>query len=325
MKIAVFGAGAVGGLIAARLLASGCAVSIVARGATLAALRANGLQLQADGVALSLPVAAGDAAALGMQDVVILAIKATQLAAAAESIAPLIGPHTLLITAMNGVPWWFFERPDLPHAGLRLPSLMAGARLAQLVPPDRLAGCVVHLSASCPAPGQVRLAFGNRLLLGAAGAQPPVQLDATIALLRSAGFDAQASADIRTDIWYKLWGNMTLNPVSVLTGASADRILDDPLVRRFCLDAMREAATIGEAIGCPIAQSGEDRLDVARQLGSFRTSMLQDAAGGRPLEIDALVTVVHDIGQAVGIATPCIDSLLGLIRLHARTFGLYPE
>ena len=324
MKITVFGAGAVGGLIAARLLVSGVAVNLVARGATLTALQTDGLQLEAGGGVQRWPVAAGPATDFGVQDVVILAVKATQLSTAAQAIGPLIGSDTLLITAMNGVPWWFFDRPDVPHFGLRLPSLQAGRALSERLTPPQIAGCVVHLSAASPAPGQVKLAFGNRLLLGMTGASRSQHLDDVLSLLRQAGFDAVESSDIRSDIWYKLWGNMTVNPVSVLTGATADRILDDPLIRRFCLDAMREAAAIGAAIGCPIDQSGEDRLEVARQLGSFRTSMLQDATAGRALEIDALVTVVADIGAAIGIETPTIGHLLGLIRLHAQTRGLYP-
>jgi 2-dehydropantoate 2-reductase len=143
--------------------------------------------------------------------------------------------------------------------------------------------------------------------------------------LQRAGFEAEASADIRTDIWYKLWGNMTINPVSALTGATADRILDDPLVRGYCLAAMREAAAIGERIGCPITQSGEDRMEVTRQLGAFKTSMLQDTEAGRALEIDALVTAVQEIGRLVGVATPTIDSLLGLARLFGRVRGIYPD
>lgn len=325
MKVAIYGVGAVGGLIGARLAVAGCEVGAIARGATLAALQRHGLRLEENGQASAHAVrAVADPAALGEQDLVVIAVKAPGLPTVAASIAPLLGPRTLVMAAMNGVPWWFFANADKPQGGLRLDAIDAGGRLAQAIPLARTLGCVVHLAASCPEPGLVRLAFGNRLLIGAAASMPPARMDEVIASLRRGGVDALESVDIRTDVWYKLWGNLTLNPVSVLTGATADKILDDPLVREFCLAAMAEAAAIGDRIGCHIGQSGQDRLQVARELGAFKTSMLQDAQAGRLLEIDALVTAVHDIGRAVDVPTPAIDSLLGLIRLHARTHGLYP-
>lgn len=324
MKIAVVGFGAVGGLIGARLASIDADVSAVARGATLAALREHGARLLVDGTTRSVPIkAASDPAALGVQDVVVLAVKATALADVAASIAPLIGPQTVILTAMNGVPWWFFSGDKLPYSGACLPSLDRDGALSKAIPFNQIVGCVVHLSSSCPEPGLVRLGFGNRLILGEPEGGLSDRVHSLAALLRTAGFDVEESKDIRSDIWYKLWGNMTMNPVSAMTGATCDRVLDDPLVHAFCLAAMREAADIGAKIGCPIAQSGEDRMEVTRKLGAFKTSMLQDVEGGKPLEIDALVTVVHDIGKLVGVATPNIDALLGLVRLFARTRGLY--
>jgi 2-dehydropantoate 2-reductase len=333
MKVAIYGVGAIGGLIGARLAMSGCDVTAVARGATLAALQTHGLLLD-DGAQVNAAVptapttipihAVDDARELGTQDLVVIAVKATQIEAVAAGIGPLIGPDTPVMTAMNGVPWWFFDNPAVPLAGLRLPSLDPGDVLRRAIPLARTLGCVVHLAASCPEPGLVRRTFGNRLLIGGATAGLTSARDAIVAQLSAAGFDAVASDDIRTDIWYKLWGNMTFNPVSVLTGATADRILDDPQVRNFCLAAMAEAAAVGARIGCSISQSGQERLEVARQLGAFKTSMLQDAESGRALEIDALVTVVHEIGMAVGVPTPMIDALLGLIRLNGRVHGLHP-
>ncbi|OWW21370.1 2-dehydropantoate 2-reductase [Noviherbaspirillum denitrificans] len=324
MKIAVFGFGAVGGLIGARLAEAGCEVSAVARGATLAALDAHGARLVVDGSTRTVAVrASADPAALGVQDLVIVAVKATALPDVARSIAPLIGPHTLVLTAMNGVPWWFFSGADVPYAGTRLPVLDPGGALEQAIPAQQVIGCVVHLSASCPEPGLVRVGFGNRLIVGEPAGGLSARVESLAALLAKAGFDAEASKDIRSDIWYKLWGNMTMNPVSALTGATCDRILDDPLVHRFCLSAMAEAAAIGAKIGCPIAQSGEDRMDVTRKLGAFKTSMLQDAEAGKALEIDALVTAVHEIGKLVGLATSNVDALLGLVRLFGKTRGLY--
>jgi 2-dehydropantoate 2-reductase len=185
-------------------------------------------------------------------------------------------------------------------------------------------GCVVHLSSACPQPGLVRLGFGNRLILGEPAGGRSARVDTLVALPQKAGFEAEASSDIRTDIWYKLWGNMAMNPVSAMTGATGDQMLGDPLVREFCLAAMQEAADIGAKIGCPITQSGADRMEVTRKLGAFKTSMLQDAESGKPLEIDALVTAVHEIGKLVGVPTPMIDGLLGLVRLFGRTHGIYP-
>ena len=196
--------------------------------------------------------------------------------------------------------------------------------LARAIPARHVIGCVVHLSSSSPEPGLVKPGFGNRLILGEPDGASSERLAALVSLLDRAGFEAEASLDIRTEIWYKLWGNMTMNPVSAITGATADKVLDDPLVRNFCLAAMREAAAIGAKIGCPIAQSGEERMAVTRKLGAFKTSMLQDAEAGKALEIDALVTVVHEIGELAGVETPFIDGLLGLVRVFGQTRGIYP-
>ena len=325
MKVAIYGVGAIGGLIGARLAAAGCEVSAVARGASLAALTTHGLRLQVQDRISSVPVRAEpEPAALGIQDIVIVAVKAPALPEVAARIAPLLGPDTIVITAMNGVPWWFFESGKVPYSGTRLQALDPNGALSQAIPVKHILGCVVHLSSSCPEPGLVRLGFGNRLILGEPDGGSSGRLTALVKLLGDAGFEAEASADIRTEIWYKLWGNMTTNPISAITGATADKILDNPLVRNFSLAAMQEAAAIGARIACPITQSGEDRMNVTRKLGAFKTSMLQDAEAGKVLEIDALVTVVHELGQLVGVPTPNIDHLLGLVRLFGRTRGIYP-
>ncbi len=325
MNIAIFGVGAIGGLIGARLATIGCNVSAIARGETLAAINTHGLRLQGQDSITSVPLRAySDPAALGIQDVVIVAVKATALQEIAARIAPLIGPDTIVVTAMNGVPWWFFAGDKVPYAGTQLQSLDPQGALLRAIPVRHVIGCVVHLSSSCPQPGLVRLGFGNRLILGEPAGGYSERLAALAALLQRAGFDVEASADIRNDIWYKLWGNMTMNPVSALTGATCDKILDDPLVHDFCLAAMQEAAQIGAKIGCPISQSGSDRMEVTRKLGAFKTSMLQDAQAGKALEIDALVTSVHEIGKLVSVPTPNINALLGLVRLYARTHDMYP-
>ncbi|KJK16550.1 2-dehydropantoate 2-reductase [Burkholderiaceae bacterium 16] len=325
-SLCIVGAGAVGGFIGARLARSGQGLNVLARGQTLSTLRAQGLTLVEGEHSETFQVhAEGDPAALGTQDVVILAVKAPALPQLARAIGPLIGPDTVVVTAMNGVPWWFFERPG-PHAGLSLHAVDPEGAIARAIPATQVIGCVVHLTASTPAPATVRHGFGERLILGAAGGDSGMaagKVETVASLLAKGGLEIERSAAIQQDIWFKLWGNMTMNPVSVLTGATCDRILDDPLVNRFCLAVMEEAGRIGAAIGCPIAQSGEERSQVTRKLGAFKTSMLQDAEAGRPLEIDALVASVREIGEHVGIATPNIDALLGLVRLHAQVRGLY--
>jgi 2-dehydropantoate 2-reductase len=228
--------------------------------------------------------------------------------------------------AMNGVPWWFLQTlpAGSPVADRRLTSIDPDGRIAAALPLESVLGCVVHLTCSSPEPGVIRHGFGDRLIVGEPAGGASARSTRVCEALAGAGFSAEASTDIRYDVWYKLWGNMTMNPVSALTGAPSDRILDDPLVHAFMLRTMEEAARIGAQIGCPIAQSGEERMAVARQLGSFKTSMLQDALAGRALELDALVAAVREIGVRLGVPTPNIDALLGLTRLMARERGLYP-
>lgn len=325
MRIAIYGAGAVGGFLAARLHRAGHDVSAVARGATLAAIRAHGLRLESDEGTTVAPVrASDDPAALGPQDLVVLAVKGPSLPGVARRIGPLLGAETAVVTAMNGVPWWFFEGFGGALAGTRLESVDPGGALAAALPVARVVGCVVHGAWTTPSPGTVRHVTGRRFILGEPGGEDTPRLRRIAEALRGAGLEIERSPRIQVDVWYKLWGNMTINPVSALTGATCDRILDDPLVRRFCLDAMAEAARVGDRIGCGIRESGEDRLEITRQLGAFKTSMLQDVEAGRPVELDALVAAVAEIGRLVGVPTPAVDALLGLARLHARVRGLYP-
>lgn len=323
MKIAVIGLGAVGGLMAGRLAEAGHQVAALARGRTLAAVRERGLIIEAEGKrSVTRIQAADEAATLGPQELVVVALKAPALLDVAPTLAPLFGPETIVLPAMNGIPWWF--DPAGGENPQPLTSVDPGGHLLTLLPVERVLGCVVHLTASCPEPGWVRLGFGNRLIVGEPRGGVSERARAIRATLGEAGFKAEASADIRRDVWYKLWGNMTMNPVSAITGAASDAILDDSLVAAFMLDAMAEAATIGERIGCPIDESGADRMAVARQLGSFKTSMLQDTLAGRPIELDAIVGAVHEIGSRVGVAMPSIGALLGLTRLMAQQKGLYP-
>mgnify|MGYP003595439542 FL=1 len=328
-KICIYGAGAIGGWLGARLAAQGAAVSAVARGATLAALRTHGLRLReagADGAVAerAFAVQASDSPFdLGPQDLVIVAVKAPAMAEVARAIAPLLGPDTAVLTAMNGVPWWFLQGFGGPLAGTRLESVDPGGAIAQAIDARRVIGCVVHASCSVDEPGVIRRHFGNGLIVGEPAGGDTPRLASLAALLRQAGFDTTVSAQIQKDVWYKLWGNMTINPISAFTGATADRILDDDLARGFVSAVMLEARESGARIGVPSDQTPEDRHAVTRKLGAFKTSMLQDVEAGRSVELDALVASVRELGQLTGVATPFTDALLGLARVHARVRGLY--
>ncbi|CAM3642722.1 2-dehydropantoate 2-reductase [Polaromonas hydrogenivorans] len=325
MKVAIVGVGAIGGFIGARLAAAGqCDVSALAQGATLAAMREHGWRLHQGGQLLQAPARVSDTAAeLGRQDLVIVALKGPVLPQLAPTIAELIGPDTVVLPAMNGVPWWFGMGTALGDAPLQ--SVDPGGKLARRIPLPHVLGCVVHASSSRGAPGIVNHIMGQGLILGEAAGGESARATRVGALLSGAGFDVTVSPNVRYDIWFKLWGNLTMNPVSAITGATIDRLLADPLVREFCSSAMREAAAIGRHIGCNITQNPEDRHAVTARLGAFKTSMLQDAEAGRDIELDSIVTAVHEMGQRLNVPTPHINALLGLARLFGRTHHLYPE
>jgi 2-dehydropantoate 2-reductase len=326
-KITIVGAGAVGGFIGAMLARSGQhAVSALARGATLQALRTQGWRVQGADGAWQAPLAqASDMAAdLGPQDLVVIAVKAPALPPLAPHLRALIGPHTLVLPAMNGVPWWFCSH--LPGwAGRHLRHVDPLGHTADALPLPQVLGCVVHLSCAAPQPGLVQHLRGQGLIVGEPAGGVSARSQALAETLREAGFDTTLSADVRQDVWYKLWGNLTMNPISALTGATVDRVLDDPELRAFCTRAMEEARALGERIGCPIAQTAQDRHAVTRKLGAFKTSMLQDVEAGRAIELDAIVGAVVEIARHEQLPTPAIDSLLGLTRLMAQVRGLYPS
>ena len=324
MKICVVGAGAIGGWMGVKLAKAGHAVSMLARGATLAAIACDGLQLVAGGETVSVPVnVAATASELDTPDLLIIAVKAPALRDTALSVKSLIGPNTIVLTAMNGVPWWFFDRADRPLASTRLTTIDPSGEIAASIPAGNVIGCVVHAACSVDAPGVIRHKMGQRLIIGEPGGGESLRQTALHEVLLNAGFEPESSADIQRDVWFKLWGNMTMNPVSALTGATTDKILDDPLLREFCSNVMREAQTIGNKIGIAIVQTPEERHAVTRKLGAMKTSMLQDVEAGKGIELDALVAAVAEIGQKVGVATPYTDAMLGLTRLMARGRGLY--
>lgn len=325
-RVAVVGAGAIGGYLAAQLQRQQAAqVQVMARGESLRALRSRGLRLhegdQHSDIALR---ASDDATAMGEQDWVILAVKAPALAEVAGAIGPLLGEHTRVLVAMNGVPWWFFQAGyGQALSGTRLRSADPEGRIEAAIATERVIGCVVHMSAAHLGPAEIRHVAGRRLIMGEPDHSLSPALTQMAACLRCAGLDVEVSSDIQRDIWYKLWGNLTMNPLSALTGASCDRLLDDELVRGYASAIMREAQAIGRHFGCDIDQDPEARHAVTRQLGAFKTSMLQDLEAARPLELDAIVSTVREMGQVAGLATPHLDALLGLTRLMAQTRGLY--
>ena len=327
MKVCIYGAGAIGLLVGARLAATGAhAVSAVARGATLAALRAHGLRVDGFAGPIAGPVTAHeDPAALGVQDVVVIAVKAPALADVARRVAPLLGPRTIVLPAMNGVPWWFCQGLQGPAAGLALQSVDPDGSIAAHLPLEHVVGCVVHAAASVPEPGVAFNQMGRGLVIG----EPRGGLSERVLQLKNAlddaGFETTASEMIQRDIWYKLWGNMTTNPISAITGATTDRIIGDELVRKLTGDAMLESGRVGERLGFAISQSPAERHAITRKLGAFKTSMLQDAEAGRPIELDSLVGAVRELGRQVGVETPLIDAIYGLARVFAQVHGLYPQ
>jgi 2-dehydropantoate 2-reductase len=324
MKICIYGAGAVGGLIAAWLARSGHEVSTVARGRHLEAIQGQGLRVRSGGTIEAFRVRAeSQPGKLGAQDYVIVAVKAQSLQEVAAGIGPLVGPDTAIITAMNGVPWWFFDRLRFGDGALRLESLDPGGRLARAMPTGRIVGCVVHLAASTPEPGLISHDMGTRLILGEPGGRNTARTGRIVEALRQAGFEAAASDFIEKEFWVKLLGNVSFNPVSALTQSTADRLIADPQVKAYMVRIMREVLAIGRAVGVDADIDPEARIDMARQLGRFRTSMLQDLEAGKSLEIDGLLAGTLEIAAKAGVDAPFTQSLFGLIRVRALSTHQY--
>ena len=323
MRVAIVGAGAIGAWLGVHLANAGCEISVLARDQTLAAIKQKGLRLITGGVVQAVTVKASDRAAdLGVQDLVVLALKGQALPNVAPAMSALLGPETTVLPAMNGVPWWFFHGLPGSMQGATLESVDPGAVVTRSLPPAQVLGCVVHASCATAEPGCAVHKSGNGLIVGEPVGGASSRLEAVVGVLRKASFDVTASPRIQRDIWYKLWGNMTINPISAITGATSDLILDDPLVSDWILRVMAEAAELGAKIGCSITESGEARMQVTRKLGSFKTSMLQDAEAGRALEMDALLGAPREIARRLNMATPTMDALHGLTRLFAQAHGL---
>ena len=326
-RVCVIGAGAIGGLFGVRLAQAGARLSVVARGATLAALQAEGWTLEAGGKREVAPVqSVSDARLLGVQDVVVLAVKAYSLGEVMPHLAPLLGPATLVVPALNGVPWWFTD----PAAGLPVHGALEradpGGRVAASLPVGAVIGCVAYTACSTPTPGVARHDSGSRMVFGevatARGLPPSPRLQALVAWLKGAGLDAEASSDLRVEVWKKLLGNACFNPVSVLTGSATDRLIDDPAVHALFTRLMHETLAVGRAMGVDAGIEPPARLAITRQLGHIKTSMLQDAEAGRPLEVDAILGAVTELARRLGVATPVADTVYALTRMRAHTFGL---
>jgi 2-dehydropantoate 2-reductase len=320
MKICIFGAGAIGGFLGAKLAAVGADVSLVARGPHLAALQSRGLTLIEEGRAQTYPVrATDDAGSLGPQDYVILTLKAHSVPAVVGRIAPLLGPDSTLVSGVNGVPWWYFHRLGGPLEGTRLASVDPGNLQWDGFGPDRVLGCVVYPAAEVTEPGTVTHIEGNRFSLGEPSGERTSRAIALSEALTAAGLKAPVRPRLRDEIWVKLWGNLSFNPISALTHATLDVLCTDPGTRTVARAMMLEAQEIAERLGVKFPIDVDRRIDGGAAVGPHRTSMLQDLLAGRPMEIEALVGSVAELGRLTGTPTPTIETVLALVRLRART------
>lgn len=326
MRFCIFGAGAIGGLLGARLAEAGADVSLVARGPHLAAMREDGLTLIEEGTPRRVDLrASDDPASLGPQDYLVITLKAHSVPAAVPAMAPLIGDDTTVVSAVNGLPWWYFFEFEGPLADTRLDSVDPGGAQWDGIGPERAIGCVVYPAAEVERPGTIRLIEGNRFPLGEPDGSASHRARRLSEALAEAGFKAPVRPRIRDDIWLKLWGNLSFNPISALTRSTLDVICADPGTRGVARAMMLEAQGIAEALGVKFPISVDRRIDAAGKVGGHRTSMLQDIDAGRPMEIEALVGSVAELGRLLDRPTPAIDTVLALVRARARSAGLYPD
>ncbi len=323
MRICIFGAGAIGGFLGAELAASGTDVTLIARGEHLAAMRANGLTLIRDGETRTVhPACTDDTADAGEQDVVIVTLKAHTAPAAVEAMGPLLGPETAVVTAVNGIPWWYFHGIEGALADHRLESVDPGGRQWDAIGPERAIGCVLYPATEIAEPGVIRHVAGDRFTLGEPDGSRSERVTALAEALSKAGLKAPVRPRIRDEIWVKLWGNVSFNPISVLTGATLDQICADPDSRAVSRAVMLEAQAVGEALGIRFALDVEKRIAGAEAVGAHKTSMLQDFERGRALEIEPVVGAVAEMARLVDVATPTLDAVLSLTRARARAAGI---
>ena len=324
MKICIFGAGAIGGYMGAKLAHSGADVSLVARGPHLKAMRENGLRLIEESGETTVKVTASDTAAdLGPQDYVIVTLKAHSVPAVVPHMQPLIGDHTTIVSGVNGVPWWYFHKTGGALEGTRLKTVDPGNAQWDGFGPDRVLGCVVYPAAEVIEPGVVKHIEGNRFSLGEPDGSKSERALALSKALTAAGLKAPVRPKIRDEIWVKLWGNLSFNPISALTDATLDVLCTDAGTREVARNMMLEAQTIAEKLGVKFPVDVDRRIKGGADVGAHRTSMLQDLDQGRPMEIDALVGSVKELGRVTNTPTPTIDTVLSLVALRGKTAGLY--
>ena len=321
-SVCVFGAGAIGGLLAARLEAAGTRVSIVARGAHLAAVQRDGLVLVSGGERIvTRPAAVPHGDAIGTQDYLILTLKAHSLEPALPQLAPLVGPGTTIVTAINGVPWWYTHGLPAPLGGRRVISVDPAGALWNALPPAQCLGCIVYPAATIAAPGVIDHSYGDRFSLGEPSGDRSARANALSALLISAGLKAPVRPRIRDELWVKLWGNMAFNPISALTTATLDVITGEPDSRAVARAMMLEAQAVAEALGITFAIDVDKRIAGAAEVGRHKTSMLQDMEMGRPLEIEAILGAVVEMADWVGRAVPISRAMVALVRQRAAMRG----
>ena len=321
MRICIVGAGAIGGLLGIKLAQAGEEVTLIARGAHLAAIRENGMKLIAeDGGESVVKVKASDKISdAGEQDLVILGMKAHQVAAVVNDLPTMYGESTMVLTAQNGIPWWYFMKHGGEYQGRRLESVDPGGIISEHLPIDRVIGSVVYPAAEIVAPGVLRHIEGNRFSVGEIDGAETLRIKQVSETLRRAGFKAPVLSDIRAEIWTKLWGNLSLNPISALSHATLVDICQFPLARDLLAKMMTEAQTVGERLGIRFKVSLEKRIAGAEAVGAHKTSMLQDIEAGRPPEIAALVGSVVELGRITGLPTPHIDAIHAVVSLLAKT------
>jgi 2-dehydropantoate 2-reductase len=326
MKVCIFGAGAIGGYLAAGLATvPGTEVSVIARGKHLDAIRERGLTLIKDGEETTVRVqAALDPAEIGPVDVVFNCLKAHQAWESAAYLVPLLGPDTAVVCCQNGVPWWYFHGLAGEHAGRRLDAVDRGDRQWSLIGPERAIGCSVYPAAEIEGPGVIKHVYGDKFALGEPDGSTSERIVKIAALLEAGGFRAPVLDDIRSELWLKLWGNLCFNPISALTRGTLDVVASDPTTRGTAKAMMLEAQEIAEHLGASFRVDVERRIDGAAKVGKHRTSMLQDLESGKPMEIDALVTAVQEMGRITGKPTPTLDVVLGLVQQVGMNAGLYP-
>jgi len=325
VKICIFGAGAIGGYMAVELSRAGCDVCVIARGEHLRAIQDRGLTLLISGETRRARVAASaDPSDFGPQDYVICALKAHQAYESAAQFTPLLGADTAVVSAMNGIPWWYFHKEGGPFEGRHLETVDPGARQWRLLGPERAIGCVVDPACEVVEPGVVEHQGLNRFTLGEPDGSRSHRIVALAEAMTAAGFEAPVRDGIRWNVWLKLWGNVCFNPIGALTHATLDRIVHEPALDALCRTLMREAKAVSDALGIHIPNEMIDRrLAAAGAVVGHKMSMLQDLERGRSLEIDALVASVQELGRLCGVATPAIDVMLALVQERGRQAGLY--